>query len=370
MTRYQCAPPGGRLSGPRGMSATSRRSGSSASASGARSCSSAPRPCNSTSAPSGGPAAGRSRNVRESVTMSSHCLGRIASRRYHCICNNFDPRHADFPRTRADRHRALRLARLPARAPRARGPAGRRARGPPPAAAHLLRGAAAAGAGPGGRDPHERHRRARAALPQRPHPARGSPRARGAGGAAQLPERRPGPAGAPHRARPRGLRGGAEHAPGGRAAGVRRPLQRVRAGTAGRAVGAVRRCRRRRRLLLAASARSSKLVRMDDVIIVTTNELPGYEVVQVYGEVFGIIVRARNAFSNIGASFRTVFGGEAKGYTQLLADSRNQAVERLKDAARERGANAVLAMRFDCNEIADIMSEVAAYGTAVTVRKL
>jgi uncharacterized protein YbjQ (UPF0145 family) len=109
---------------------------------------------------------------------------------------------------------------------------------------------------------------------------------------------------------------------------------------------------------------------MDDVIIVTTNELPGYEVVQVYGEVFGIIVRARNAFSNIGASFRTVFGGEAKGYTQLLADSRNQAVERLKDAARERGANAVLAMRFDCNEIADIMSEVAAYGTAVTVRKV
>jgi uncharacterized protein YbjQ (UPF0145 family) len=109
---------------------------------------------------------------------------------------------------------------------------------------------------------------------------------------------------------------------------------------------------------------------MDDVIIATTNELPGYEVVQVYGEVFGIIVRARNAFSNIGASFRTVFGGEAKGYTQLLADSRNQAVERLKDAARERGANAVLAMRFDCNEIADIMSEVAAYGTAVTVRKL
>jgi uncharacterized protein YbjQ (UPF0145 family) len=109
---------------------------------------------------------------------------------------------------------------------------------------------------------------------------------------------------------------------------------------------------------------------MDDVIIATTNELPGYEVVQVYGEVFGIIVRARNAFSNIGASFRTVLGGEAKGYTQLLADSRNQAVERLKDAARERGANAVLAMRFDCNEIADIMSEVAAYGTAVRIRRL
>ena len=108
----------------------------------------------------------------------------------------------------------------------------------------------------------------------------------------------------------------------------------------------------------------------DDIIITTMNDLPGYEVVQVHGEVFGLIVRARNVFSNIGAGFRTVFGGEAKGYTSLLSDSRNHAVDRLRDAARERGANAVLAMRFDCNEIADIMSEVAAYGTAVRVRKL
>jgi uncharacterized protein YbjQ (UPF0145 family) len=109
---------------------------------------------------------------------------------------------------------------------------------------------------------------------------------------------------------------------------------------------------------------------MDDIIITTTNDLPGYEVVTVHGEVFGLIVRARNVFSNIGAGLRTVFGGEAKGYTSLLTDSRNEAVDRLKEAARGHGANAVLAMRFDCNEIADIMSEVAAYGTAVTVRKL
>jgi uncharacterized protein YbjQ (UPF0145 family) len=109
---------------------------------------------------------------------------------------------------------------------------------------------------------------------------------------------------------------------------------------------------------------------MDDVIVVTTNDVPGYEVVQVYGEVFGLIVRARNVFSNVGAGFRTVFGGEAKGYTTLLADSRDQAVERLRDAARQHGANAVLGMRFDCNEIANMMSEVAAYGTAVTLRKI
>jgi uncharacterized protein YbjQ (UPF0145 family) len=108
----------------------------------------------------------------------------------------------------------------------------------------------------------------------------------------------------------------------------------------------------------------------DDIMITTTNELPGYEVLEVYGEVFGLIVRSRNAFSNIGATFRTISGGEVKGYTKLLSDSRNHAVERLKDAARERGANAVIAMRFDCNDIGNIMSEVAAYGTAVSVRRV
>ncbi len=107
-----------------------------------------------------------------------------------------------------------------------------------------------------------------------------------------------------------------------------------------------------------------------DIIVTTMNDLPGYEIVEVYWEVFGLIVRARNAFSNIGASFRTIAGGEVKGYTKLLAESRNHAVDRLRDAAGERGANAVIAMRFDCNEIGDIMSEVAAYGTAVSVRRL
>jgi uncharacterized protein YbjQ (UPF0145 family) len=104
------------------------------------------------------------------------------------------------------------------------------------------------------------------------------------------------------------------------------------------------------------------------IIVVTTNDIAGYEVVEVLGEVFGLIVRARNVFSNFGASLRTVFGGEVGGYTTMLIDSRNQAIERLRSAARERGGNAVLAMRFDCNEIADLMSEVAAYGTAVIVR--
>jgi uncharacterized protein YbjQ (UPF0145 family) len=107
-----------------------------------------------------------------------------------------------------------------------------------------------------------------------------------------------------------------------------------------------------------------------DVLVSTMNDLPGYEVVEVYGEVFGLIVRSRNMFSNIGASFRTIFGGEVRGYTRLLSDSREHALARMKSEAAIRGANAVLAFRFDSGDIGQVMNEVAAYGTAVRVKKL
>ncbi len=103
------------------------------------------------------------------------------------------------------------------------------------------------------------------------------------------------------------------------------------------------------------------------MLIVTTNDVPGYRITQVHGDVFGLIVRARNYFSNLGASFRTLAGGEVVGSTRLRTDSRNQARERMWREARARGANAVVAMRFDCNEVGDLRSEVVAYGTAVTV---
>jgi len=106
------------------------------------------------------------------------------------------------------------------------------------------------------------------------------------------------------------------------------------------------------------------------VIVATTNDLPGYEVVEVYGEVFGLIVRSRNLFSNFGASLRTIVGGEVRGYTKLLADSREKALDRLREEAAAKGANAVLAMRFDSGDIGNVMNEVAAYGTAVRVKKL
>jgi uncharacterized protein YbjQ (UPF0145 family) len=110
-------------------------------------------------------------------------------------------------------------------------------------------------------------------------------------------------------------------------------------------------------------------MKKNEILVVTTNDIAGYKVVETYGEVFGLIVRSRNLFGNIGASFRTVFGGEVKGYTSLLSNSREQALDRLRQAATEKGANAVLAMRFDSGDIGQVMNEVAAYGTAVKIQK-
>lgn len=111
------------------------------------------------------------------------------------------------------------------------------------------------------------------------------------------------------------------------------------------------------------------MTKTDEILIVTTNDVPGYEVVEVYGEVFGLIVRSRNIFSNIGSSFRTILGGESGGLTKLLIDSQNKAMERLRQEAVDKGANAILMTRFDTGDIYNIMNEVAAYGTAVKIQK-
>ena len=108
----------------------------------------------------------------------------------------------------------------------------------------------------------------------------------------------------------------------------------------------------------------------ESMLVVTTNDVPGYEVVKVYGEVFGVLVRSRNLISNIGAGLKAIIGGEIGGYTKLLSDSRTEAIERMKAAAAEKGANAVLMMRFDTGDIGTSMNEVAAYGTAVTIRPI
>jgi uncharacterized protein YbjQ (UPF0145 family) len=105
------------------------------------------------------------------------------------------------------------------------------------------------------------------------------------------------------------------------------------------------------------------------MLISTMNDLPGYEIEEVIGEVYGLTVRSRNVGSQIGASLKSLVGGELKGMTKVLSSSRDQVTERLVEEAEQRGANAVLAFRFDTSEIGGTWTEICAYGTAVRARK-
>jgi uncharacterized protein YbjQ (UPF0145 family) len=107
-----------------------------------------------------------------------------------------------------------------------------------------------------------------------------------------------------------------------------------------------------------------------DILVVTTNDAPGFRVERVIGEVFGLTVRSRHLGSQIGAGLKSMVGGELRGLTKTLVQTRNQAMERLVEQARARGANAVLTMRFDVTEAADVGTEVCAYGTAVVLTKV
>jgi uncharacterized protein YbjQ (UPF0145 family) len=105
------------------------------------------------------------------------------------------------------------------------------------------------------------------------------------------------------------------------------------------------------------------------MIISTMNDVPGYDVEEVFGEVFGLTVRSRNVGSQIGASLKSLVGGELKGMTKMLADGRKHATDRLVEEAEAKGANAVIAFRFDTSELGSTWTEICAYGTAVRVRK-
>jgi uncharacterized protein YbjQ (UPF0145 family) len=101
------------------------------------------------------------------------------------------------------------------------------------------------------------------------------------------------------------------------------------------------------------------------MIITTMNDLPGYQIEEVLGEVFGLTVRARNIGSQLGATFKSLVGGELRGMTKMLAEGRLHAEERLVEEAEGRGANAVIAFRFDTSELGTTWTEICAYGTAV-----
>jgi uncharacterized protein YbjQ (UPF0145 family) len=103
------------------------------------------------------------------------------------------------------------------------------------------------------------------------------------------------------------------------------------------------------------------------MIVVTTNELPGYRIVRTLGVSRGLTVRSRSVLGNIGAAIQILFGGNITVYTRLAEQTRQEAFNLLIQHAEQMGANAILAFRYDANEIASAVTEVLAYGTAVVV---
>jgi len=109
---------------------------------------------------------------------------------------------------------------------------------------------------------------------------------------------------------------------------------------------------------------------MDRHLVTTTFTLDGYRVAKNLGLVRGITVRSRSIIGNIGAGFQTLFGGRISLYQELCEKAREEAFEIMLLHAQELGANAILGMRYDANEVSAGITEVLAYGTAVVVEKV
>ncbi len=104
--------------------------------------------------------------------------------------------------------------------------------------------------------------------------------------------------------------------------------------------------------------------------VTTALELPGFRIVRNLGVVRGIVVRSRSVFGSIGASFQTLVGGDITLFSDLCEKTRQDAFERMMMHAAEHGANAVISMRYDANELMQGVTEVLAYGTAVVVEPI
>jgi uncharacterized protein YbjQ (UPF0145 family) len=106
------------------------------------------------------------------------------------------------------------------------------------------------------------------------------------------------------------------------------------------------------------------------MLISTANDLPGYQITEVLGEVFGLTVRSRNIGSQFGAGLKSLVGGELKGMTQNLVNSRLEVIARMVAEAEAKGGNAIVAMRFDTSEMGGTWTEICAYGTAIKAQPL
>lgn len=103
------------------------------------------------------------------------------------------------------------------------------------------------------------------------------------------------------------------------------------------------------------------------MILTTINTIPGKEIIEHYGVIFGSSVRSKHFGKDFFAGFKNILGGELKAYTKLLDETRQEALSRLMQQAQERGANAVVGIRFGTSDIAAGAAEIYAYGTAIKV---
>lgn len=115
------------------------------------------------------------------------------------------------------------------------------------------------------------------------------------------------------------------------------------------------------------SAGAAGSTRSAGLPMTTALELPGLVVRDNLGVVYGLVVRSMGVVGGVAAGFKALRRGEVSQYTQLLEDSRRHAIDRMVDNARLMGADAIIAVRFDSSEIGQQLTEIVAYGTAVTV---
>ena len=106
------------------------------------------------------------------------------------------------------------------------------------------------------------------------------------------------------------------------------------------------------------------------MLVATTNDLPGHRITDHVGMVRGVTVRSRSVVGNVGGAIQSIFGGNLSIYTTLAETARQEAYDLMVEHARQAGADAVIAMRYDANEIMEGITEVLAYGTAVKVERL
>jgi uncharacterized protein YbjQ (UPF0145 family) len=112
---------------------------------------------------------------------------------------------------------------------------------------------------------------------------------------------------------------------------------------------------------------ASSGIRVAIMIIVTTNDIAGYRIDAIYGEVMGLTVRSRDIGASFTASLRSIAGGELPEMTRMLYESRQEVMRRMIAEAEAKGANAIVAMRFDTSDLGTNWTEVCAYGSAVIV---